>query len=299
MIHEASGAEPEAAASTSAEGAIDLSQGFDENFSAGSLPIPDALEEIPSAKAESSAPVLESKAGAENISLEQPVSKPHPLPASVNPNPNPDPFDRSILISMIPEPESEAFPVSASTSAEEAQAQEAARFAMSERLFQLVASEQSFDELVLAGLQAILHAVNGFSGSILELDHEKEDFFFRASFGTKNAETLKAFRVPITKGIVGHVAETERPLLIRDLAEDKMQMRAISASVGFDAVTCMAAPIMITGQPYGVIEIFNKIDGGKFSQKDLAILEDGVKMFTKVLHVRFLLAEFSRRERRG
>ena len=32
LIHEASGAEPEAAASTSAEGAIDLSQGFDEKI---------------------------------------------------------------------------------------------------------------------------------------------------------------------------------------------------------------------------------------------------------------------------
>ena len=165
---------------------------------------------------------------------------------------------------------------------------------MSERLFQLVASEQSFDELVLAGLQAILHAVNGFSGSILELDHEKEDFFFRASFGTKNAETLKAFRVPITKGIVGHVAETERPLLIRDLAEDKMQMRAISLSVGFEAVTCMAAPILVGDQPYGVIEVFNKRDGSLFEERDLRLLEESVNMLAKVLEVRFLVAELAR-----
>jgi hypothetical protein len=59
----------------------------------------------------------------------------------------------------------------------------------------------------------------------------------------------------------------------------------------------MAAPIIVGGQPYGVIEVFNKIDGSYFEESDLHVLEEGVRMFTKVLEVRFLMAELVRRRK--
>jgi GAF domain-containing protein len=167
---------------------------------------------------------------------------------------------------------------------------------MSSALFDMVACERTFDDIVEAALRTVMKALGAHAGSVLELDHEKEDFFFRASLGgASSLSQLKTFRVPLTKGIVGHVAESGQPLLIRNLQEDTMQMRAISLSVGFEAVTCMAAPIIVGGQPYGVIEVFNKRDGGLFTERDLAVLEDGVRMFAKVLEVRFLMAELIRR----
>jgi GAF domain-containing protein len=141
-----------------------------------------------------------------------------------------------------------------------------------------------------------MDAVAAHAGAVVELEHQHEDFFFRAAHGGATSESmLKTFRVPLTKGIVGHVAETGQALLIRNLAEDERQMRAISMSVGFDAVTCMAAPILVGGEPYGVIEVFNKRGGGFYEEEDLRVLEDGVRMLSKILEVRFLLAELAKR----
>jgi GAF domain-containing protein len=221
------------------------------------------------------------------------ASGPRALPLSVNPEV--DLLDRSLLL-QVPSESVEDHPSLISVESEALQSgQFAALFTMSDRLFDLVACEHTFDEVVEAGMRAIMLGVNAHAASVLELDHEREDFFFRASAGGTSVEQLKAFRVPLTKGIVGHVAESGQSLLIRDLSEDAMQIRAISLSVGFEAKTCMAAPILVGGQPYGVMEVFNRQDGGHFDEKDLRTLEDGVRMFSKVLEVRFLLAELSRR----
>jgi GAF domain-containing protein len=166
---------------------------------------------------------------------------------------------------------------------------------MSQKLFQLVVCELSFDDLVESALGAIMGAIGAQAGAVLEMDQTQQNYFFRSSIGGGDPEKVKAFRVPFHKGIVGHVGESRRAMLLRDLEEDQKQMRAISMSAGFEAKTCMAAPIVVGGQLYGVIELFNCRDGGFFSEQELQLLEEGTRMLAKVLEVRFLMAELLKR----
>lgn len=171
----------------------------------------------------------------------------------------------------------------------------AAKWEMAEKLFQLVACERKFEDLVEISLSALIQALGAQAGAVLELDHANQSYFFRASIGGGDPEKVKAFRVPFHKGIVGHVGESKQAILVRDMSQDEMQMRAISMSVGFEAKTCMAAPILIGGRIYGVIEIFNRKDGALFEQRDLETLEAGARLTAKVLEVRFLMAELLKR----
>ncbi len=170
-----------------------------------------------------------------------------------------------------------------------------ARAEMAERFMLLVACEMSFNDLVEAVLTVLLHGVHAQAGSILEFDAAKDEFFFRSSIGGGDPEQLKAFRVPAKKGIVGHVAESRQSLLIRDVDDSELQLRAISMSVGFETKTCIAAPIMIANQLYGVVELFNKQGADYFDDKDLEVVEAGLRLASKVLEVRFLMAELYRR----
>lgn len=170
-----------------------------------------------------------------------------------------------------------------------------ARWDMAEKLFALVSCELPFEDLVDSILRAIVTGVGAEAGSILEVDNEKSEFFFRAIVGGGNPDQLKSFRVPYFKGIVGHVAESRQPVLLQDLASDEMQLKAISASTGFETHTCIAAPIVVANQLYGVIELFNKQKGGSFTQRDVTELEDTIRMAEKILEVRFLMAELARR----
>jgi GAF domain-containing protein len=166
---------------------------------------------------------------------------------------------------------------------------------MAELFLELVASEMRFSDLVESILSVMVEATGAEAGSILEFDHEKNEFFFRASRGGGDPEKLKAFRVPASKGIVGHVAETREALFLRDLETDQRQLLAISMSTGLDTKSCLAAAIEIGGQLYGVIELFNKKPDAFFHDEDFETLKRGVKMAAKVLEVRFLLAELARK----
>lgn len=172
-----------------------------------------------------------------------------------------------------------------------------ARLEVADRMFELLVCEKSFNDLCEHILGAFVKAASATAGSILELDYEKNEFFFRASFGGGDPEKLKSFRVPMNKGIVGHVAESKQSLLLNDMERDERQLRAISMSTGFEIVSCMAFPILITNRLYGVVEIFNKAGGARFEKADLQLMEDGARMAAKVLEVRFLMAELLRRSR--
>jgi hypothetical protein len=170
-----------------------------------------------------------------------------------------------------------------------------ARILVAEKMFDLLVVEKSFNDLAENILASLIQASSATAGSILELDYDRREFFFRAVYGSNDPEKIKAFRVPTGKGIVGHVAESRQSLLLNDMDGDDRQLRAISASAGLEIVTCMAFPVLITNRLYGVVEIFNKVGGGHFDKADLQLMEEGARMAGKVLEVRFLMAELIRK----
>ena len=275
----------------SASASTDREQGLSQNFQDPNLedlipsltaaPVPggvvqetvEAVQELLSEAQPGSDPVVDLSQGFGDLDLGQPGFDPDPMPAAE--------AEPSMMISV----------AGAAAEIDGSRAQ----WEMADKLFQLVVCERSFEDLVEAGLTAIMGALGAQAGAVLEQDHEQQNYFFRASVGGGDPEKVKAFRVPFHKGIVGHVGESRRATLLRDLEEDQKQMRAISMSVGFEAKTCMAAPILIGGQVYGVIELFNRRQGDFFSEHDLRLLEEGTRMLAKVLEVRFLMAELMRR----
>lgn len=172
----------------------------------------------------------------------------------------------------------------------------AAKIQMYEDLFSLTICEHSFEILVEKILGSLMKSVDAQAGSILEFDHQKGEYFFRASRGGAS-DKVKTFRVPEKQGIVGYVGESREALLINELEDDKRQLKAVSVAVGFEAKSCLALPIVVTNKLYGVLEVFNKMGVLYFTDKDKAILESGAKAAAKVLEVRFLLAELVRKGR--
>ena len=171
-------------------------------------------------------------------------------------------------------------------------------YQMAKGFFELVVTDAPFNILVNKILANLIAATGANAGSVLELDNVKSEFFFRASKGGGDTEKLKSFRVPANKGIVGHVYESKQVILINDMDGDKMQLKAVSMSTGFEIKSCLAAPIVVANNVYGVIELFNKKGSNYFNEADKRLLMDGLKMAEKVLEVRFLTAELFRRGRK-
>ena len=163
------------------------------------------------------------------------------------------------------------------------------RAEMYENLFGLVLCELPFAELTRACMEAIANAVHADSASVLEIDREKQEFFFRAVMG-EGSEKLQSVRLPQGSGFASDVAASLRAELVQDAAADQRFRHSVSTMAGTSVTNAMAAPVVVGDELFGVIEVFNKHAGEAFSDFDLATLERGAAILGKILEVRFFAA---------
>lgn len=167
------------------------------------------------------------------------------------------------------------------------------RIQMLQQLNSLILQPLPFDQLVGFSLSIVSAAVKSTVASVLELDYKSSEFFFRASTGG-DAGKLSDIRIPASEGIAGYVAQNKSVELISNANEDKRHMTAISRLAGKELSNCIAAPILVGGKVFGVLEVFNPADGMSFSTEDKSTVEMAMPVISKILEVRFFAAEVTR-----
>jgi len=157
-----------------------------------------------------------------------------------------------------------------------------------ESLLNLINTECSYDEYVQKILGIIQNALTCEAGSIFELDSKQKTLAIRAATG-QGQDQLATVIVPLGKGVVGHVAETMTPVLVNNVFDNTMHMKAISNLTGLQVNSLIATPLLIRGQVYGVIELLNKNENKSFEESDLEFLSSLAQIVSKLLEVRMVL----------
>lgn len=173
----------------------------------------------------------------------------------------------------------------------------AAKFSVVESFLKSITRDQSFEEFVRELLLGVMKVVKSEAGSVLEVDHARNALFFRSVVGT-SSDRVSSFVIPMGQGVVGHVAEARRPLVVSDVAENKLHLKAIQDAVGFEARNLVAVPIIVRGKVFGVLELLNRIGEPDYSQADVELLAYACEMAAKAIEARLMIA-WSGRRRRG
>ncbi len=121
-------------------------------------------------------------------------------------------------------------------------------------------------------LESSTRLTGGESSSLLLLDSEADLLYFEIALGDKG-EDVKKFTVKVGEGIAGWVAKNNTSLIVNDVDEDKRFFPQIDKGVGYKTTSILAVPLKIKDQCIGVIEVINKVHGGKFMEEDLEWLE--------------------------
>ena len=129
-------------------------------------------------------------------------------------------------------------------------------------------------------LHEILHNVMRLSEAILDieisavllLDPEKRELYWEVSRGYMSEQFEKRMRLPLGMGIGGHVAQTGKPMLVKDVLKEPRWCPEYDQRTGSHTKSLMCVPIKFHGEILGVIEVINKKQG-EFTPKDLRILE--------------------------
>ncbi len=173
----------------------------------------------------------------------------------------------------------------------------AAKLSVNEAILNLLTKDYAFSDFVRELLLTIMKVVKCEAGSILEVDHAKGVLFFRAVAG-QSSDRVASFVIPIGQGIVGHVAESRLPLVVSNVSENKLHLKAIQDAVGFEAHNLVALPIVVRGKVFGVLELLNRIGESDFLPTDIELLTYLCEMSAKAVEIRMMIAWTRHREKK-
>lgn len=163
-----------------------------------------------------------------------------------------------------------------------------AKLAVLEQHMSLLTRDSKFQDFAREILLSIMNVVKCEAGSIIEVDYERELYFFRAVVG-KSADAIAQFQIPFGQGIVGHVSESKQPLVVDNVDENQIHLKTLDSAIGFETRNMVALPILIRGRVYGVLELLNRVGETTFTPADTELLVYLCDTAAKAIEIRMML----------
>jgi signal transduction histidine kinase len=142
---------------------------------------------------------------------------------------------------------------------------------MVQRVSQALVSEIGLDRLLKRILRSAIDAVQGQAGALLLLDQTGQELIFSVVEGG-GGEALEGQRMGRDQGIAGWVVSRNEPLIITNVQEDGRFFDRIPKGVDFEVTSQICAPLIVKGEPIGVVQVLNKAEGERFDDDDLSLL---------------------------
>ena len=108
--------------------------------------------------------------------------------------------------------------------------------------------------------------------SILELAPEGDHLHYTASPWYR-LDKLKSLSIPLDKSVDGWVFNHKQALIIQDALHDTRVFREVDRVLEEATYSICVVPMLIKGEPIGVMEAVNKIGHANYSEEDVFILE--------------------------
>ncbi len=110
--------------------------------------------------------------------------------------------------------------------------------------------------------------------SIMRLDEETGELRIVASRGIPE-DLVRRARVRVGEGVSGWVAQTGKPILVKDVKSDPRALYRSESAMSESFISSpivLSVPILLAEKVLGVINVTNRRSGGAFSDEDMAFL---------------------------
>lgn len=119
----------------------------------------------------------------------------------------------------------------------------------------------------MAGINKLLDVE---AGSILLLDEKSGELYFKITLRGENKQ-ITSYRLKPGEGIAGWVISQNQPAISNNVSKDVRFSSKIDQAIGFTTRSVLCVPLLVRGQPIGVVEIVNK-NSGSFNEDDQELL---------------------------
>ncbi|MGI5843003.1 MAG: GAF domain-containing protein [Candidatus Xenobium sp.] len=108
--------------------------------------------------------------------------------------------------------------------------------------------------------------------SVLRLSEDRTELYFAHAVGSRTEELMK-IRLPLDeRSVAGFSILRRQTLRVSDAAIDPRQSKKTDQQIGYQTRSLVAAPIFWEGEPLGVLEVVNKIQGS-FDDDDVEFMQ--------------------------
>lgn len=104
------------------------------------------------------------------------------------------------------------------------------------------------------------------------IDEEKQELWFEVALGDKGT-LVKEIRLKIGEGIAGWVAKEGVALNITDVNKDPRFMSSIAKKIDYKQKAMLTVPVKYKEKTIGVLQLINKLKGGRFTKNDEDLLK--------------------------
>jgi response regulator RpfG family c-di-GMP phosphodiesterase len=126
---------------------------------------------------------------------------------------------------------------------------------------QELASSTDLDELLTKIMRASQELTDSDRASILLLDEERNELYFRQSQG-ELGELRSLIRVPVSdRSVAGSCVLSRQPQLVPDVTADHRHYKAVDQATSYITRSILAIPIIWGERCFGVLEVINRTIG--------------------------------------
>lgn len=161
-----------------------------------------------------------------------------------------------------------------------------------------IAAATRLDDLIGPMLELLLAATAAGAGTFYLYDRSQHQLILRAVRGSERSKGLTGERVDADTGLAGHVLRTGAPLFVADVTSHPLWDRSLGELAGLALHTLYCIPLLLRGDPIGVVQLFNLDSACVDDQDERAMLELLCARLVPDVEKARLLEESRRRERR-
>ena len=137
------------------------------------------------------------------------------------------------------------------------------------KIRKLLNSTLRLEKILQIILETATKSLRADRGTVYLIDYKTKELWSKVLQGDIKVE----IRLPIGKGIAGHVAKTGKKVILKDAYKDPRFNREVDKQTGYHTKTMLCTPMKDRkGKKIGVIQIVNKLNG-YFSQEDIKFLD--------------------------
>ncbi|XXF74920.1 sigma 54-interacting transcriptional regulator [Myxococcaceae bacterium GXIMD 01537] len=132
-------------------------------------------------------------------------------------------------------------------------------------LRELVGHEVDLDAFLHTLVDRIAVSMQADRGTLWLRDSARGELFSRAA----HLPEVKQIRVKVGQGVAGHVAQAGEPVCVPDPRHERLFFADIDRMTGYRTTSLLAVPLRDSqGDVYGVLQVLNRLGGGRFTDED-------------------------------